>query len=58
MKAGYLEAYPERSQAENVVSRLNSIIIIRILISVVQFESELRSNYTTIYEYIRKDGTA
>ena len=29
----------------------------KILVSVAQFESKLQSHYTTIYEYIRKDGT-
>ena len=57
MKTGYLEVYPERCQAENVVSRQNSIILIRILVSIVQFERKFRRHYTTIHEYIRKDGT-
>ena len=55
-KTSYLEAYSEICQAENVVSRRNSIIIIRIHVSVVQFESKLRSHYESIYEYIRNDG--
>ena len=56
VKTNYLEVYSEVCSAENVVSHRNPIILIRILVYVVQFESKLRSHYTIIYEYIQKGG--
>ena len=43
-KTNYLEAYPERCQAENVVSRRNSIILVRKLVTVIQFAAYSGAN--------------
>ena len=59
VKKNYLEAYFEICQAENVVSRRNTIIniLIRILISVIQFAAYsgvITRLYMSIYERMER----